>query len=448
MKEQFLKALEDKDFSELFKKGGVSLFLRIGGQVLGFLMSFVVAHYFGAKGLGNYLLAIVVLRIFTLVSKLGLDTFSIRFIASFAKQGKWKSIQLFRKKIITIVSITSLISSLVMYIFSFEIANLVNNRVEYIQLSSFFVLPMVFFMLHYQSLRGLKRIAEFSFFYRMSQATFSIAGLFLISQFIQSDKIPIYAYLTSLCTVSLLSYVSYYYWFNKKCNFDSSEEIEDLPLKKMLKISLPLMFAQSVQFIMAWTDKLMLGNMLGPESVAIYGVAFRFSMGVSITLMAINSIASPKFAEKFSNNDISGMGKVAMQSAKLIFWTTIPLASILLIFPKFFMGLYGTDFVDSPLILGAGFEALRWLIIGRIVNALSGSVGNLMQMTGQQNNYMKILIVGSIINVTLNYILIPIYGIKGAAFTSVCSLSFWNLTMVYMVKKKFGFSTFYIPFIK
>ena len=440
MKEKFLKALEDKDFSELFKKGGISLFLRIGGQVMGFLMSFVVAHYYLAEGLGNYVLAIVVLRIFTLVSKLGLDTFSIRFIASFAKQGKWKSIQLFRKKIITIVSITSLISSIVMFIFSFEIANLVNTRVEYIELSSFFVLPMVFFMLHYQSLRGLKRIAEFSFFYRMSQATFSIAGLFLISQFIQSDKIPIYAYLTSLCTVSLLSYVSYYYWFNKKWDFNNSEEIEDLPLKKMLKISLPLMFAQSVQFIMAWTDKLMLGNMLGPESVAIYGVAFRFSMGVSITLMAINSIASPKFAEKFSNNDISGMGKVAMQSAKLIFWTTIPFASILLIFPKFFMGIYGSEFL-------IGVEVLRWLIIGRVVNALSGSVGNLMQMTGQQNNYMKILIAGSIINVTLNYILIPIYGIKGAAFASVCSLSFWNLTMVYMVKKKFGFSTFYIPFI-
>jgi len=441
MKEKLLNALEDKDFSELLKKGGISFFLRICGQVMGFLMSFVVAHYFGAKGLGNYVLAIVILRIFTLVSKLGLDTFSIRFIASFAKQGKWKSIQLFRKKIITIVSITSLISSLVMFIFSFEIANLVNTRLEYIEVSSFFILPMVFFMLHYQSLRGLKRIAEFSFFYRMSQATFSIAGLFLISQFIQSDRIPIYAYLTSLSTVSLLSYVSYYYWFNKKCKFDSSEEIEDLPLKKMLKISLPLMFAQSVQFIMAWTDKLMLGNMLGPESVAIYGVAFRFSMGVSITLMAINSIASPKFAEKFSNNDISGMAKVAMQSAKLIFWTTIPLASILLIFPKFFMGIYGSDFL-------IGVEVLRWLIVGRIVNALSGSVGSLMQMTGQQNNYMKILIVGSIINVTLNYVLIPIYGIKGAAFASVFSLSFWNLTMVYNVKKKFGFSTFYIPFIR
>ena len=38
---------------------------------------------------------------------------------------------------------------------------------------------------------------------------------------------------------------------------------------KILKISLPLMFAQSVQFIMAWTDKLMLGNMLGNYNIII-----------------------------------------------------------------------------------------------------------------------------------------------------------------------------------
>ena len=70
---------------------------------------------------------------------------------------------------------------------------------------------------------------------------------------------------------------------------------------------------------MAWTDKLMIGNMLDPESVAIYGVAFRFSMIVSITLMAVNSIAAPKFAEKFAIDDINSMAKIAIQSSKLIF---------------------------------------------------------------------------------------------------------------------------------
>ena len=146
-------------------------------------------------------------------------------------------------------------------------------------------------------------------------------------------------------------------------------------------------------------------------------------------------------SEKFATNNIQDMGKIAMQSAKIIFWTTIPLASILLLFPRFFMGLYGGEFL-------IGFEALRWLIIGRVVNALSGSVGNVMQMSGQQNSYMNILIIGALINILLNYFLIPIYGINGAALASVFSLSFWNLSMVYIVKRRFGFSTIYLPFLR
>ena len=441
MKKKLVKLFEDQDFSELYKKGGISFIIRIGGQIMGFLMSFLIAYFYGAQGLGNFLLAFIVLRIFSMIAKLGIDTSSIRFIASFVKQGKWQSIKLFRKKILFLVSFTSILASILMYFLAEIIGSLINVEIKYIELASFFILPMTFFMLHYQSLRGLKRIAEFSFFYRMSQATFTIVSLFIISIFIKNSNVPIYAYLTSLCIVSILSIVTYKYWFSKKAILDSSENIENLTLRKILKISIPLMLAQSVQFIMAWTDKLMIGNMMSAESVAIYGVAFRFSMGASITLMAINSIASPKFAEKFATNNIQGMGKIAMQSAKIIFWTTIPLASILLLFPRFFMGLYGSEFL-------IGFEALRWLIIGRVVNALSGSVGNVMQMAGQQNSYMNILIIGALINILLNYFLIPIYGINGAALASVFSLSFWNLSMVYIVKRRFGFSTIYLPFLR
>ena len=73
------------------------------------------------------------------------------------------------------------------------------------------------------------------------------------------------------------------------------------------------------------------------------------------------------------------------------------------------MGLYGIEFL-------VGFDVLRLLIIGRLINAFSpGSVGNLMQMSGQQNSYMSILIIGAIINIGLNLLLIPKYGIDGAA---------------------------------
>ena len=104
MRERFQKAIEDQDFSELVKGGGMSFFLRLGGLTVGYVLTLVIANLFGAKGLGDYVLAITVLRLFTLLAKLGLDTTSIRFIASFASQDKWVSILNFRKKVVTILS--------------------------------------------------------------------------------------------------------------------------------------------------------------------------------------------------------------------------------------------------------------------------------------------------------------------------------------------------------
>ena len=441
MKEKFLNALQDKDFSELLKKGGLSFLIRIGGQIMGFLLTLIIAHYFGAKGLGDYVLSIVVLRVFTLFSKLGMDTFSIRFIASFAKQGKWKSIQLFRNKIICLLSITSLIFSLLMYYFSDDIANLVHAKVEHVRLNAFFVLPMAFFMLHYQSLRGLKKIAEFSFFYRMAQATFSIILIFIITQFFVDGNVPVYAYLSSLAIVSLLAFIVFFNSYNKIKRISDEEQIEELKYSEILKVSIPLMFAQSVQFIMAWTDKLMLGNMMGSEEVGIYFTAFKLSMFASIALMAINSIASPKFAEMFAKNDMAGLKKVAHQSSKMIFLATLPLVLLFFAFPEFLLGLFGEEFK-------VGVKAFVFLSFGKLISSFSGSAGNILQMTGKQVIFMNVLFVGAIVNVILNFFLIPKFGINGAALASMISLSMWNLIMVYFVKREFGFYTFYIPFLK
>ena len=375
---------------------------------------------------------------------------SIRFIASFASQEKWTSIFHFRKQVVTILSFTSVVASLMMYFLSEPIADLINANSRYIQLNAFFVMPMAFFMLHYQSLRGLKRIAEFSFFYRMSQALFSVISIVIIYQFTTDDEVPIYAYLLSVSIVSFLSFLSFRYWVKKRSFGKQSAEKEVRSYSDILKISIPLMFAQSVQFIMAWTDKLMLGNMTTSEDVGIYHTAFKLSMFAAVALMSINSIASPKFAEMFGKNDMEGLKKVVHQSTKIIFWTSVPLVVIFFIFPEFLLGLFGEEFK-------IGVTAFIFLSCGRLISSFSGSVGNILQMTGNQNIYAKILFFGAILNITLNLILIPqtsplaslnIVGINGAAFASMSSLIIWNLSMVFVIKKKFGFYTFYIPFIK
>ena len=392
-------------------------------------------------GLGDYVLSITVLRLFTLLSKLGLDTTSIKFIASFASQNKWTSIFKFRNKVVFILIISSIFFSFLLYTLSQPIADLINAQVKYIKLNSFFILPMSFFMLHYQSLRGLKRIAEFSFFYRMSQSLFTVVSVLIIYYFIQDNEVPIYAYLVSLLLVSVLAFLSFRYNLNKKSYGKESAEMQILKYSQILKISIPLMFAQSVQFIMAWTDKLMLGSMTTTVDVGVYHTAFKLSMFAAVALMSVNSIASPKFAEMFAKKDFLGLKKVVHQSTKMIFWSSFPLVIVFFMFPDFLLGLFGEEFK-------VGVTAFIFLSCGRLISSFSGSVGNILQMTGNQNIYEIILLIGAILNVVLNLILIPLYGINGAAIASMSSLIVWNLSMVLVVKQKFGFYTFYIPFIK
>ena len=441
MKEKIKLALKDKDFSELLRGSGLSLFLRFGGLMSGYLLTLIIANLFGADGLGDYVLSITVLRLFTLLSKLGLDTTSIKFIASFASQNKWTSIFKFRNKVVFILIISSIFFSFLLYTLSQPIADLINAQVKYIKLNSFFILPMSFFMLHYQSLRGLKRIAEFSFFYRMSQSLFTVVSVLIIYYFIQDNEVPIYAYLVSLLLVSVLAFLSFRYNLNKKSYGKESAEMQILKYSQILKISIPLMFAQSVQFIMAWTDKLMLGSMTTTVDVGVYHTAFKLSMFAAVALMSVNSIASPKFAEMFAKKDFLGLKKVVHQSTKMIFWSSLPLVIVFFMFPDFLLGLFGEEFK-------VGVTAFIFLSCGRLISSFSGSVGNILQMTGNQNIYAIILLIGAILNVVLNLILIPLYGINGAAIASMSSLIVWNLSMVLVVKQKFGFYTFYIPFIK
>jgi len=441
MKKIFQKALQDKDFSELLKGSGISFFLRFGGLIIGYLLALIIAHLFGADGLGEYILAITILRLFTLLAKVGLDITSIRFIASFASKNKWRSIFSFRKHVLLILSVSSIISSLLMYFLAMPISDLIHINYRYIQLNAFFVLPMAFFMVNYESLRGLKRIAEFSFFYRVSQGLFSIILIIILYQFCKSSEIPVYAYLISVLIVSILSFLSFTYCLKVMSDGQEEAVLEVQSYSNLLKISIPLMFAQSVQFIMSWTDKLMLGSMSSLEEVGIYHIAFKLSMFASVALMSINSIASPKFAEMFANNDMIGLKKVVLYSTKMIFWTTVPLVIIFFMFPEFLLGLFGKEFK-------VGVTAFILLSCGKLFSSFSGSVGNILQMTGNQNILAKILFCAAILNIALNLFLIPKYGINGAALASMISIIVWNSGMILAVKQKLGFYTFYIPFVK
>ena len=451
--ERIKKNFEDKDFLELFNKGGIAMLYRIGGQLLGFLLTFVIAYFFGANGLGDYVLAIIVLKIFTLISKLGLDTASIRYIAEYSSENSLSSILDFRKKSIFLITTVSIICSLVMYLGANIIAEFIKANPQHIEITSFFILPMSLFIFHYQNMRGLKEIAGYSFFFWMSQALFSLIAILALTTFTKDPAVPLYAYLISLIVISIFSVISFTYFLNKRKRIKElfTDDKRSESVKNILIVSLPLMLAQAVHFIMSWTDKLMLGILDSPDvisglstnsaQIGVYHTAFKLSMFATIGLMAVKSIASPKFAELYKQREFKLLKKVTQQSTKLIFWTTLPLVALFIFFSENLMLLFGDEFQ-------AGVFAFILLSIGRVFVSFSGAAGNLLQMCGRQFIFMNIAVIGSVINVVLNFSLIPIYGINGSAIATMISLVSFNFLLVYYVKKEFGFYTFYNPFKK
>tara|TARA_B100001105_G_C21953518_1_gene257660 strand:+ start:130 stop:426 length:297 start_codon:yes stop_codon:yes gene_type:complete len=89
-----------------------------------------------------------------------------------------------------------------------------------------------------------------------------------------------------------------------------------------------------------------------------------------------------------------------------------------------------------------GKEALIILSVGQMTNVFFGAVIYILDMTGKQITSRNILFFTAIINITLNWYLIPVYGIKGAAMATTISIFFWTLLGAVFVKKYFNFYGF------
>jgi O-antigen/teichoic acid export membrane protein len=122
-------------------------------------------------------------------------------------------------------------------------------------------------------------------------------------------------------------------------------------------------------------------------------------------------------------------------SARLIILLSLPIGIILIFFGKVFLSIYGTDFA-------IGLSSLRILCIGQLVNASVGSVGLLLIMTGHERDSAWGIGLGAIANVILNFLLIPPWGIDGAAIATSSSMVIWNIILMWFVWKRLGiFST-------
>jgi O-antigen/teichoic acid export membrane protein len=112
----------------------------------------------------------------------------------------------------------------------------------------------------------------------------------------------------------------------------------------------------------------------------------------------------------------------------------IPLFLGIMFFGKFLLSIFGEGFEHS-------LSVLRILCFGQIINALCGPVMYLLNMTGNEKKARNTMIYAAIINISANILLIPIFGLKGAAWATSITMILWNIWALLIGYKQTGIRT-------
>jgi O-antigen/teichoic acid export membrane protein len=428
-----LRLQKDQHLKELVLGSSTSFLMKMFGMLIMYFVMLYMTNTFGAETFGLYTIALTILSIAVVIPKFGMENSLVRIAGELYTNNKIDTMYSVLKRAIFFGVIVSILVAGALFYTAQDVANLINQPQAgaSIKWLSFAIVPTVILAMLAAALQSMRKAVRF-----LLLSSVLVPLLFLIGMIVLLDQPDIISMYVCCVYLALVFGCAIFLGCLPKT---SKEELAYYPFKKVIKISFPMLLSGSFVLIMSLTDILMLSYFQGGASVGVYSAAQKMAGITALSLIAVNAIAAPKYIQFYANRDFKGLETVAKQSTRLIFFTSLPIAIVFLLFPKFILSFLGDEFA-------VGYMVLVLLTVAQCVNAMSGSVGYILQMTDNQTIFQNVILIAAIFNVVLNYLLIPLYGINGAAFASMVSLIFWNVAMVLYIKSKFGFYITYLPF--
>jgi len=212
--------------------------------------------------------------------------------------------------------------------------------------------------------------------------------------------------------------------------------------RNLLAFSWPLALTGFTFLFVSKTDKILLGYYLTSEDVGIYSPALVIAGMLVFVAEAFKYIFLPTVSEHFARKDTSGLELLFKATSKWIFLVVLPLFILIMLFPRELITLlYGSEYA-------AGYLALIILSLGIAMNDFSGTAGNILVGGGHTKLNLICEIIAAVMNIVLNIILIPRYGIVGAATATGISYMTRNISSVSFVYANFRMHPYRLSYLR
>ena len=426
----------DDRLKEVIEKGTIAFVFKILGVIMFFLFNMSVTYFVNTEAWGIFSLFYPVVNIVSIIAIFGCDTAMVRFMSEYFSTGQTAKAKGIYLQILKMVLLFAFSFSILLFFLSPLLAwYFKNNNLQNIfYIGSFCVLPMTITALHSEALRGIKKIKEFSYVQQGTQ--FGLALLFFVCYAIFKipvNSIPVIAFIISMWLIAAWSI----YLFRKHSGFKYTQVgTSDYGSLKLIEWVFPMFLSGFLQIVMSWTDILILGHYVTADKVGIYRTSLQIAGSTSMALFAINTIVAPKFSELYTKNDMQGLSMVVRNTSRLMFILSVPVMLLIFLFPRIILSIFGSDYTVDEAVY-----TLFILTISQLFNVGFGSVLILLNMTGKQKIVQNIVIVATIINISLCILLIPYWGIIGAAIANAINMLIWNTIAALYIKKHYNIWT-------
>ena len=406
-------------------KGGIFL---AGGSFFEFasrlVIAFVLARSLGAKDYGLYVLPISVAGIFTGISLLGLDDAMVRYVAILSgrrdRAGLWGTLQIG----FVVSGLAALIMGVVLFFSARSIAEGFFDEPRLTPLLHLFAVLVPFLMVS-NLLAGIARG-----FRRMDYAAFaenvvqSVVRMVLVGVLAMAGDLNVFAAAVIfgisdvVATVTLIALLNKQFPLKRPLHQDVRRDV-----KEVFAFALPLWLSGLLRQFRRNIEIILLGALSAASSAGVFAIVNKVNLVGHVFLLSILVAVKPELAQLHDRGDRTGLAHVYMTATRWTLCLNVPFFLIMVLYPEAILSVFGDAFV-------AGATALIVLAFAELVNSGTGICGPMIDMTGHTKVKLANSVLWTVLLIGGSAVLIPRWGVVGAATASLIAISTVNILCV------------------
>ena len=403
--------IHNKSFMKYFKNSSWMMFEYALRFISAIFVSIYIARYLGPEQFGVLSYAIAIVAIFMTVSRLGMETILVRDLAKYPEQtGPPYKATAFKLLLGAALAGFIALSVLVYYFESDE------NTKVYIWIIALGLLFQPLLVVDY-SFQAQVKSKYSSIAKSIALAISSAIKIYLIYMNASLEFFAV-AYAIDHMLIALSLVVMH---FSKK-QFGFVNGYDGALVRPLLKSAWPMVLSAAAAMLYMKMDQILIMNLIGSFELGIYSAGVKLFEGWATILFVLTISLFPLLVKAYEVSE-TNFNKLFIKISGSIFF--INLVSVVLI------GFFAEELIF--LLFGEGFleaaEVLFILFVSVIFTGFGFLTSRYFMVKGLEVRILKRTLLGLVLNLPLNLLLIPNYGIVGAAYATLISLFIANFAV-------------------